>query len=43
MFAAWWWGAEPLPPVVARFGELVREFFPSACSVPRGIDGSGDG
>jgi hypothetical protein len=42
LFEAWWWGTPPLPPLVAHFGDVVQEFFPSARSAPRGIDGSGD-
>ena len=38
MFQAWWWGAQPMAPLVAHFGELVKAFFPSARSATRGAD-----
>jgi len=30
LFHAWWWRRPPHPPVVERFGELLREYFPTA-------------
>ena len=38
LFEAWWWAPEPLAPVVARFGELLAEFFPGPEATRRGLN-----
>jgi len=38
LFAVWWWAPAPLPPVVARFGELLSTFFPGPGSTRRGLN-----